>query len=489
MKTLNLFIALFLFLNIAAAQNSIESYRSTEITDEELYSHISYLASDKLEGRLNGTIGDLLTQLYLAAELEKYGFTPMGDSSYFQNFNLKIRPNTGNYKPPVILKIKGNDIPLSRKEYELLPVSANGTAKGSLILAGYSSPNDLVDSNGNPISISGKVLILFDSVTNSTIINESSFSYYQRLTNKILALKNQSPSGIVVITAEGELFEDNSIHIINSLSKYYINSGIPVMNIRKEIITEMMKTYGFDLEKFLNSHGQSGKPACIDITDSYIEFTDNVIRRDIKTANVIGFLEGSDEELKKEVIVIGAHFDHLGKDNDTDDIFYGADDNASGTSAVLEIAQKLSSKKESLKRSILITFFGAEEGGLNGSNYFIISGGAEKYNIKAMINFDMIGRLRNDSLILFLHDKFPANSETIEEINNNYKFRISYPEPHIGRSDQRSFLNKGIPILAFFNGLHKDYHTPNDTPERINRKGAYRITSFGYEIIYYLCTK
>ena len=490
MKTLKLFLIISLLsTSVSYAQLSIEQYRSPEITKDEIYSHIEYLASKELGGRLNGTKGDILAQQYLSSELEKYGYVPKGDSAYLQKFNLRSKSYVGNYMGPLKLLINSYPYDIKPEDVQLMPISANGHAKGTIIFAGFGDVDNLFDANGLEVSINGKVVIMIDSVPMGDYIGEFNMKYYKRLSDKILALKSKNPAGVIVIRSDNIYTNGEGSLINNESALFYFNSGLPVINIRKNVAVDFMNSYGYDINLIQDKIEMTNRPDCFDLKESYIEFKDDINRRFIKSANVIGYIEGSDPALKNEVIVIGAHFDHVGAEGRSNGICLGADDNASGTAGVLEIAQKLSSQKELLKRSVLVMFFGAEEGGLNGSAYFTQSEELNKYNIVAMFNFDMIGRLRNDSLILYRYFELPVSVEKIDELNARYNFKLTYPNVLDGRSDQRSFLAKEIPVLAFFNGLHKDYHTPGDVPEKINRDGAYRIVSFGYDIIYYLCTK
>ena len=485
MKTLILFIAISLF-SVSAAYSQISGDKSINplISENEIYKHIEYLASNKLGGRLNGTTGDILAQQYLSAELEKYGCTPKGDTDYLQRFNLKDKAYAGNYMYPINISLNNTKFNINPEDVQLMQVSANGIAKGHLVFAGFGNISDLLDTNGDEVNIKGKILIILDNVPNDDYLEDISLRYCQYLSKKLLALKSRMPAGIIIVRADRQ---DERLVTLNS-ERFYFNSELPVVNIRRNTVWKMMEFYGYDLEKIQWDLELKNTSNCFEIKDSYAEFEDNVRRRYKQTSNVIGFIEGKDSVLKNEVVVIGAHFDHVGREGRNSGLCLGADDNASGTAAILEIAQKLSSEKDLLNRSVLITFFGAEEGGLNGSDFFTRSEGFDKYKIVAMLNFDMIGRLRNDSLILYHHSKFPVSISKIKEFNEQYYFNLFYPDAFEGRSDQRSFLAKEIPVLAFFNGIHEDYHTPGDLTRKINRYGAYRIANFGYDIIYYLCT-
>ncbi len=211
-----------------------------------------------------------------------------------------------------------------------------------------------------------------------------------------------------------------------------------------------------------------------------------------RTENVIGFLEGSDPILKNEVIVIGAHFDHLGitanykHKEGPKEIHNGADDNASGTTGVMELAEKISANKELFKRSFLFICFSGEEEGLLGSAYFTKSDLFSKYNIVAMMNFDMIGRLSNNKLIINGTGTSPVWNRILDEVSAGYNLDISRNPDGMGGSDQTSFTLKSVPILFFFTGLHEDYHQPTDDYWKINTGGEAKVLNLAYDIAFKL---
>jgi len=224
---------------------------------------------------------------------------------------------------------------------------------------------------------------------------------------------------------------------------------------------------------------------------AYIQFFDIKIKKQkVNTANIIGYLEGSDSILKNEIIVIGAHYDHIGygdyasrQSGKTKMIHNGADDNASGVTGVLELAQKLSADKPNLRRSYIFACFGAEERGLLGSKYFTESDIFRHYNIVAMINLDMIGRLENNSLVINGTGTSSIWDDLIKEVNKKYDFKITSIPDGIGGSDHTSFTLKDIPVLFFFTGIHDDYHMPSDDYDKINTKSQERILNFVYDIL------
>jgi Zn-dependent M28 family amino/carboxypeptidase len=210
----------------------------------------------------------------------------------------------------------------------------------------------------------------------------------------------------------------------------------------------------------------------------------------VETWNVIGFIEGNDPLLKNEYIVLGAHYDHLGmgggpsSKSDKIGIHHGADDNASGTSALLEIGEKLMAQKSELKRSILLVAFGAEEQGLLGSKYFTDNPVVPLSQIKLMINMDMVGRLNNAKQVYMGGaGTFPGGVDLMKELGPPLGLSPVVHAGSVGGSDHVSFYKKNISVLGIHTGGHPQYHTPEDTVELINFEGQKQVCQYIFNAI------
>ncbi|SHI79948.1 Peptidase family M28 [Arenibacter nanhaiticus] len=209
-----------------------------------------------------------------------------------------------------------------------------------------------------------------------------------------------------------------------------------------------------------------------------------------KTWNVIGFIEGNDDKLKHEYVVLGAHYDHLGMGggpstkSDKIAIHYGADDNASGTSALMEIGEKLKAHQSELKRSIILVAFGAEEQGLLGSKFFVDNPIVPISQIKLMVNMDMIGRLNSENHIYMGGaGTFPGGVELMKELGPPLGLTPLVHAGSVGGSDHVSFFKKNISVLGLHTGGHPQYHTPEDTIEFINFEGQKRVSEYIFQAI------
>lgn len=210
----------------------------------------------------------------------------------------------------------------------------------------------------------------------------------------------------------------------------------------------------------------------------------------VTTWNVVGFIEGNDPVLKHEYVVLGAHYDHLGlggpssKSDKKNTIHYGADDNASGTSALLEIAEKISSKKEQLKRSVIFIAFGAEEQGLLGSRYFVEHPLVPLSQIKLMINMDMVGRMNAEKHVYMGGaGTFPGGVDLMKRLGTSLGINPIVHAGSVGGSDHVPFYRKDISVLGMHTGGHPEYHTPEDTIDLINFEGQKLVCEYIFNTI------
>lgn len=248
-------------------------------------------------------------------------------------------------------------------------------------------------------------------------------------------------------------------------------------------IQKYFKKYG--LKKFGDSYFQSFK--------LFVKEGINKIKSDsVTTQNVVGYLEGTDKELKNEFIVIGAHYDHWGwggkgsgsKKKDTIAIHNGADDNASGVAALLCILEELSKSNNKPKRSIIFISFSGEEEGLFGSRYFVNHLPVDKKDVKVMLNMDMVGRLNSEKqLYMGGAGTFPEGVDLMKSLGVNSGLNPIVHAGDVGGSDHVSFYKSSISAVGFHTGGHPQYHTPEDDIELINSKGGELAVKYIYNAL------
>jgi hypothetical protein len=224
--------------------------------------------------------------------------------------------------------------------------------------------------------------------------------------------------------------------------------------------------------------------------DNVVATTVYIEQKQVETQNVVAILPGIDAELMNEYVIIGAHHDHLGMGGpgsgsralDTIAIHNGADDNASGVAAVIELAEKAAAEKNN-RRTIIFATFGAEEMGLVGSRAFVNNPPVDLKKVVAMFNFDMVGRLDTTSNSLSIGGT-KTSLETEDILKSlNPGFSLSLSGEGTGPSDHSSFYLQGIPVFFVSTGAHSDYHTPSDDAEFINYKGVQKVTTYAYDLI------
>jgi Zn-dependent M28 family amino/carboxypeptidase len=248
-------------------------------------------------------------------------------------------------------------------------------------------------------------------------------------------------------------------------------------------IKRYFKKYG--LKEFNRNYYQSFK--------LFVKEGINKVKSDsVTTQNVVGYLEGSDEKLKKEYIIIGAHYDHWGwggqnsgsKKKEAFAIHNGADDNASGVSALLCILEELSKAKVKPKRSIIFISFSGEEEGLLGSKYFVSHMPVQKDAVKVMLNMDMVGRLNTEKQIYMGGaGTFPSGVELMKKLGENSSLNPVIHAGEVGGSDHVSFYKAGISVIGFHTGGHPQYHTPEDDIDLINTQGGALVTQYIYNAL------
>ncbi|MBS7231311.1 M20/M25/M40 family metallo-hydrolase [Flavobacterium psychroterrae] len=251
-------------------------------------------------------------------------------------------------------------------------------------------------------------------------------------------------------------------------------------NNAADYIKKYFKKYG--LKEFSGNYYQSFK--------LFVKEGINKVKSDtVTTQNVVGYIEGSDHNLKNEFIVIGAHYDHWGwggkgsssKNKEVIAIHNGADDNASGVSALLCMAEELSKSAVKLKRSIIFVSFSGEEQGLLGSKYFVNHLPVKKEAVKVMLNMDMVGRLNAEKQIYMGGaGTFPDGVELMKKLGDNSGLNPVIHAGEVGGSDHISFYKAGISVIGFHTGGHPQYHTPEDDIDLINTEGGALVTKYIY---------
>ena len=458
-----------------------------EITAKELKEYVYFLASDSLKGRKPGTVEMNVAGDYILVHFKAAGLKPMAENG-FQYFNIVIDATLG---PENKLSLDGYDAAF-RKEFIPLAFSSSGEVNASVVFAGYGFDLDLDSlkwSDYSGIDVKGKWVMIFraDPELDNT---DSKFIPFSDTRSKVLTAKDKGAAGVLLVTPKGLDKDDKLMALV--VENNEVTSGIPVVNIRHQIADRILAAKGISADSLENLIIAKKKPNSFE-TGTLLHGKVDVSQKHAKTANVIGLLEGNDKVLKDEYIVVGAHYDHLGfggpnsgsRMPDTIAIHNGADDNASGTAMVMELAKKLCSQKAKLKRSIIFVSFSGEEMGLLGSKYFVNNPPVEIKKIKAMFNFDMVGRFdKEKNSISISGTGTSAEGDSILKVfEKGLPFTVTHSPDGYGPSDHASFYSSNIPVFFFTTGVHMDYHTPFDDADKLDYTAEKKIGDFSTALI------
>ncbi len=455
-----------------------------EITVDDLKENIYYLASDSLQGRKSGEPGGLLAAEYIRQKFETAGLQLLYDSG-FQPFSLVADAELG----------EGNSLSVGNKSFEaktdFLPYafSANSTVEATLVFAGYGMEVDRDSLKWNDfegVDVAGKWMLVLQGDPDLENPN-SPYLEFSTERAKALTASDKNAAGIILVAGPdfNEKDELSSLFFDKNSSRF----DMPVLQVTRKVADEMLAGAGETIESLENRMKEEHRGFNLEVTTS-VKATVNVQLKEKETRNVVAMLPGLDETLKDEAVVIGAHYDHLGMGGpgsgsravDTTAVHNGADDNASGVAAVIQLAEKLAVEKAN-KRSLIFVAFGAEEMGLIGSKAFVNDPPVATEKMVAMFNFDMVGRLDTTTNALSISGT-KTSKETEEILNNlNTDFELAFSEEGIGLSDHASFYLQNIPVFFFSTGAHPDYHTPKDDAELINYEGEKKVLDYAVKVI------
>jgi len=416
--------------------------KKDKVVFTNLQKHVSFLADDKLEGRRTGTNGEKLAYEYISSEFTKAGLTAKGENNtYLQAFEI----NEGKeVNKPTHLIIDGNDLQLD-KDYFPFVFSPNKSVEAATAIAlpergtlHFWDLNEVLEENKN----------------------NPHFDLQDALKTKVNSATEKGATGLIVYNTstinDDFKFETKAKTETTAIPVVYVQKGIANKFFKDETVTHDIK---------------------INID----------IRNKVRTGhNVIGYIDNG----AVNTIIIGAHYDHLGFGEDHNSLFTGttpaihngADDNASGTSAMIEVSKLI--KAANLKKyNYLFIAFSGEELGLYGSKYFTEHSTINLSTANYMINLDMVGRLNDSTRGLNIggYGTSPTWGEMLNA-KDNY-FAIKFDSSGTGPSDHTSFYRKDIPVLFFFTGVHSDYHKPSDDADKINYTGQLKVVNYIYDIV------
>ncbi len=516
---------LYSYLLLLALVTSVAAQRSamvqTGTSTDRLRQHVEYLASGQLEGRRTGEAGATVAAGYIANMFARYKLKPgarsqNGQPNFMQPFpfvtGVELAAAGNEFKLEVTLadgtrkSIEGAD---SARPVGFSPSAASANAP--VVYAGFGIVSAEAQYDDYRSDVRGKVVLVSDGNPDGDSPH-SAFGRFDVRTKALIA-KEKGAVGLLVISREDNFANDKLTRLVydQTLGEAAVPTFVISRTAAEAILGLTEKDLG-NIEAVLAMQKDPAVRVNLSFRDTQptVSFKVEMVKKQADAYNVVGILEGRDKVLKNEAIVIGAHYDHLGRGGrgslaaGSSEIHHGADDNASGTAAILELARVMSGEKKN-KRTIIFIAFSGEEDGLLGSKYYVNNPVFPIDKTVAMINLDMVGRLNNRKLNIggigtasemrSLVEKWnineaaliPVSQGTPPNIKTNVpalnKFDLSLNEDGFGPSDHSSFYGKKVPVLFFFTGTHADYHKPSDTAEKINYEGLDMIHGMVADIV------
>ena len=432
------------------------------VSVEKMRAHLTVLTSDKAEGRLTGSVGERYAGDYLAKQLKEMGAAPAGvGGTYFQEFpaNAGTRAGAGNSLKIILANNKVVTATVGKDFNPVVGGKEDTPVKGEMIFVGEGKSDDTRDDYKN-LDVTGKFVLLLPSKPGDRFNNSA----------RARIAKEKGAIGVIFF---GPIEEKDSAPLMRVTRARGIgrDSGIGAFSITSGLFE---KATGMKY-KDARSKALEGKPVSIG-AGIRIELTTKTETNSVIGRNIIGMIPGNDPVLKNQYIVIGAHFDHLGWGDvaavdGTEKLHRGADDNASGSSLILEIARYVLQEKKN-RRTILVQFYSGEELGLLGAGAYVKNPTVNLDMVTAMFNFDMVGNLTNNRIELSGTSTSPTFADLLIYKNGMDIVDVPRLRPD---SDQFVWGNKGIPCLFFHTFLHERYHRDTDTIDKVNIVGMAQV--------------
>jgi aminopeptidase YwaD len=445
---------------------------------------VKSLSSPVMEGRGAGTKGIDLAANLIVQRYRSLGLQPAGAKSFFQPFTVitgaklkegnRLEVEDGKSKRE--LKLNQDFVPFS--------FSASGDAAGPLVFAGYgaTAPEFGYDDYAH-LDVKDKIVVIlrYEPVGFAAKSGNAGLTQHSQLITKAINARNHGAKAVILINGKLGENEEDQLTKFGSVNGPE-NAGIVIVQAKNEAANAWFAAAGKSLAETQNQINSTSVSASFPFPDKLqISLRANIEKTRATVNNVLAYLPGKTDEY----IIIGAHYDHLGYGNvdslapsQIGKIHPGADDNASGTAGVLELARLLAPRKGQLQRGILFADFAGEELGLLGSAEWVKEPTLPLDKAVAMINMDMIGRIKDEKVFIGGTGTGATFKDLLDEEKTQFPFHIEYSASGYSASDHTSFVGKKIPVLFFFSGLHSDYHKPSDTWDKINAPDAAKLLDF-----------
>ncbi|HVN32144.1 MAG TPA: M20/M25/M40 family metallo-hydrolase [Thermoanaerobaculaceae bacterium] len=475
-------LTLVLAASLAAAPSAPSSGAQARLSYD-----VHFLASGALEGRFSGSEGAKVAAEFIADRFRDLGLRPASeDGGYFQHFSFiaRVHPGPGN---ALAFAFPGATRTAKVEEdFRPLSFSSSGTASGEVVFAGYGiHAPDLRYDDYAGLDVKGKVVLVMRFSPDGDD-PASKFQPHMALRRK--ASEARAQGAVALLVATGPVGATETVPVKISFDASFADSGLPVLGISTPLAEALFAGHGFTLAELQQRMNERKEPASRPLGVNAV-LTADVVQERADAVNVVGLLPGSDPGLSGEAVVVGAHYDHLGYGGegsgslapDVHAVHPGADDNASGTAGMLEIARRMVAARP--ERTLVFAAFSGEEEGLLGSSHFVQNPPLPREKIVAMLNLDMVGRPKpGPALTIGGYGTAAQWPGLVETLNKNHHLKLSTNKGGFGASDHSSFYAADIPVLFFFTGAHEDYHKPSDTADRLDYRRMAEVVGFAADL-------
>ena len=447
-----------------------------------LLDQVKTLAAPELEGRASGTPGAERAAHHIAAELQRLGLRPGGDDgTWLQTFAIPTGMRLGDVNTLSLVAPTPRTLALSH-DFVPLPVSAEGRQDAGLVFAGYGiTAPDLAWDDYAGLDVRGRIVLVLEHEPRRADpagpFRRPDAYYYGQRSHKIINAREHGAAGVLLVVGAA----------LPALAGHAQSAGILAAAVTPAVADTLLTPAGVSLVAATAAIDTGPAPKSFAVPGSRVALQVSLVRERGRTANVVGILPGRDARLRDEAVVIGAHYDHLGRGGEgslapdaAGTIHPGADDNASGVAALLGMARAFA-EAGGAPRTLVFVAFAGEEMGLLGSTHYVRRPAHPLARTALMLNLDMVGRLRQRTLYVGGVDSATGLRDLVTAQAGG--LTLSLRGDPFGPSDHAAFYATGRPVLFLFTGAHADYHRPSDTWDRIDAAGLAEVTGFAMRVV------
>ncbi len=479
-------------VSFAAAQDAAPAERYLD--------HVRFLASPEMRGRGAGMPELDQAAEYIANRLSEIGLNPAGeDGSFMQPFEVTTDASMGERNSLRVSRNRGSADLKVGEEFIPINFSASGEVEGQVAFAGYGATAEEFDYDDYlHFDVTGKIVVLLryepdffrddggEGEERGRRQRGRRYTRHSHLIAKAIQARNRGAKAVLLVNSRSRGRRRDRLIRFGSVSGP-TDAGIPMVQVKADIVESWLRGSGRSLRLLQRDVEASKQPQSFALAESLrVSLSVDVEHERAVVNNVAGYLPGSTDDY----LVLGAHYDHLGLGGQgslapsrAGQVHPGADDNASGVAAILEIARAYAERAEKNRLGLLFLAFAGEEIGLLGSGHWTEHPTLPIENAVAMLNFDMVGRIENRKLYVGGIGTAEEFASLVERAGKEHSLRIDSSRSGYSSSDHTSFAAKKIPVLFFFSGLHSDYHKPGDTAEKIDGEAAVRLLAVARDIV------